>query len=83
MNKEEIINCKLNAIYDKLIDIEWYINKIENEKKKQKLKEQEDFTNRELREIESRENEWWNFKEERIKSFREIDNIHQMEKINE
>lgn len=72
MNKEENINIKLNEIYSELININWKLQKLEDKKQMEDL----DFTikrsQKELEEIHHRENDYWNYKEEKMKNFNKL-----------
>lgn len=72
MNKEENINIKLNKIYSELININWKLQKLEDKKQMEDL----DFTikrsQKELEEIHHRENDYWNYKEEKMKNFNKL-----------
>ena len=70
MNKNEIIlSHKLGMIYDELLDIRWKLEKLELDKRKKKAEESKRFSERELEEVHYQENDFWNFKEKRIKEF--------------
>ena len=80
MNKEELINIKLNEIYSELINITWKLQRLEDKKQREDLEFTIKRSQNELEEIHHRENEYWNFKEEKMKNFNSC--FGEMERIN-
>ena len=69
MNKEERLEIKLSMIYEQLFDIQWILNKIENDRRKKEAEDNKRISEMELEEIKYRENDYWNLKEQKMKEF--------------
>ena len=69
MTKDERIEIKLNMIYEQLFDIQWKLDKIENDRRKKEAEDSKRISERELEEIKYRENDYWNLKEQKMKEF--------------
>ena len=69
MNKEERIEMKLGMIYEQLFNINWKLEKMELNKRKEEAKESKRLSERELEEIHYQENDYWNVKEQKMREF--------------
>lgn len=69
MSKEERIEIKLGMIYEQLFNIQWKLDKIENDRRKKEAEDSKRISERELEEIKYRENDYWNLKEQKMKEF--------------
>ena len=69
MSKEERIERKLGMIYEQLININWKLEKMELNKRKEEAKERKRMFERELEEIHYQENDYWNVKEQKMREF--------------
>lgn len=72
MSKEERIEIKLVMIYEQLFNIQWKLDKIENEKRKKDAEDSKRLCERELEEINYRENDYWNLKEQKMREFNQF-----------
>lgn len=79
MNKEEIIMFKLDMIYEQLFNIQYKIDKIENEKRKQEAEASKRLAENEIKQIEYCENDYWTAKEHKMKEFRELNKMCEKE----
>lgn len=69
MSKEERIEMKLGMIYEQLFNINWKLEKMELNKRKEEAKESKRLSERELEEIHYQENDYWNAKEQKMREF--------------
>lgn len=69
MSKEKIIEMKLGMIYEQLFNINWKLEKMELNKRKEEAKESKRMSEMELEEIHHKENDYWNVKEQIMREF--------------
>ena len=69
MSKEERIEIKLGMIYEQLFNINWKLEKMELNKRKEEAEGRKRLSERELEEIHYQENDYWNVKEQKIREF--------------
>lgn len=69
MSKEERIEMKLGMIYEQLININWKLEKMELNKRKEEAEGNKRWSERELEAIHYQENDYWNVKEQKMREF--------------
>lgn len=75
MSKEERIEVKLGIIYEQLFNIQWKLDKIENDRRKENAKNKKRDVERELEEIHFWENDYWNLKEQKMREFNQFNGL--------
>lgn len=75
MSKDELLAVKLNMIYEQLFNINWKLEEMKLNKRKEKAKESKRFSEIELEEIHHQENDYWNLKEQKMREFNEYDRV--------
>ena len=75
MSKEERIEAKLGMIYEQLFNIQWKLDEIENNKRKENANNKKRDAEMELEEIHYRENDYWNLKEQKMREFNQFNRL--------
>lgn len=65
----EMLEHKLNMIFNEVLDIKWKLEKIENQKRKKEAQESKRLAEREITEVVYQENDYWNYRERIQKEF--------------